>query len=100
MQAALDLRPHDEKRRGGAVVRAPAVILHRPSSKLGEGHGEDLVGKLVRLEVALERRESVAQRLEELVLAALLVDVGVEAAERDEIDARGKAAGDECGDIA
>ncbi len=94
VKTATDLATEEEHRTRDAVVGAAATVLLDAASELAEGENRDAVEEILFAQIAHERAHGLRQRRHQLVVTLLLVGVGVEAAERDVIDARRQAGGD------
>ena len=96
-QSGLDVLSEEEHRGGGAVVGASAGILIDAAAELAEGHHQNALVVAVLFHVGPERADALGKLLHELVMAAALLRVGVEAAEAHVVHARGQAARDHRG---
>ena len=92
--ARLDLRPDEEHRRRRPVIGAARRVLLHPSAELAEHHRGHAPVVALRLEIALERRERLAELPHEVAVRAELPAVGVESAHRRVVDARRHAVAD------
>ena len=97
-QTGPHLVADDEHGRGRAVVGAAVGVLIHPASKLAEGHHEHALHVALRPHVVHKGLHRIAKVLQQTLLGGNLVGVGVVAALRDVINARGQAAADEFGD--
>ena len=72
-QARLDLRAHQEHRRGRAVVGAAAGVLLDAPAELAEGHHQHAIVILLLFQIGPERAHALRQLRHQLIVPRLLV---------------------------